>query len=354
MKIKKLGKESVYTKELPTGCKYCRKGAKMVLLVTGVCHGNCWYCPLSSEKRGKDVIYADEKKINSEEDILNEARSIDALGTGITGGDPFENEWTIDLIRLLKAEFGEGHHIHLYTRSTEIDKIRAFNQAGLDEIRFHPPADIWGDIEDSEYLLTIKDIGELDLDVGIEIPSIPKSFEATVHFLRQVEDLVDFVNINELEFSDTNWEQLVARGYKKKSDISNAVKGSQEAALELFNYGFNLSLHYCSASFKDCVQLKNRLKRRANNVARKGDIITEEGTLIRGVIESKFGEKLVKDIQKRYSVPPEFVWYDEKKDRVEISLEILEEIHPLLKDKCYGIEEYPTADRLEVERWPLE
>ncbi|MCU0861336.1 MAG: hypothetical protein MUE65_03355, partial [Methanomassiliicoccales archaeon] len=60
----------------------------MVLLVTGVCRSGCYYCPLSREKKGREVVFADEMRARSDEDVLSEARSIGARGTGVTGGDP--------------------------------------------------------------------------------------------------------------------------------------------------------------------------------------------------------------------------------------------------------------------------
>ena len=112
--IKKLPKNSFYFGKLPKGCKLCGKGAKLVLLVTGKCGRRCFYCPLSTEKKGRDVIFANEKLVRAEDDIIEEAKLINALGTGITGGDPMAvPNRTIAYIKLLKNAFGHNHHIHL-------------------------------------------------------------------------------------------------------------------------------------------------------------------------------------------------------------------------------------------------
>jgi pyruvate formate-lyase activating enzyme-like uncharacterized protein len=37
----------------------------MVLFVTGRCHRTCWYCPLSRERKGLDVVYANDQKVSS-------------------------------------------------------------------------------------------------------------------------------------------------------------------------------------------------------------------------------------------------------------------------------------------------
>ncbi len=72
VKINKMEKESAYTGKLPVGCKHCRNGSKMVLLVTGKCKGVCWYCPLSKKKKGKKVVYSNEKLVGSKEEIIEE------------------------------------------------------------------------------------------------------------------------------------------------------------------------------------------------------------------------------------------------------------------------------------------
>ncbi|MFP4608552.1 MAG: radical SAM protein [Candidatus Aenigmatarchaeota archaeon] len=366
-------KGSAHTGSLPEGCRRCAEGGKMVLLVTGKCEGACWYCPLSEKKKGKAVVYADEKKVSGDKEVIEEARSIDATGTGITGGDPLcEEDYTLDkegdpdfvisqvertvmYIQMLKSEFGKDHHIHLYTRTTDIDAVRRAYDAGLDEIRFHPDAKKWHRIEETEYPLLLKEIKEeVDISLGIEIPSIPEKEEETIHLLKESGEFVDFVNINELEFSSTNTEQLKKRGYEHKSDVSSAVKGSEEMALRLLKKDFSTPLHYCSLAFKDGVQLTNRIKRRAKNVSKKEDLITEEGTIIRGMIESEEGKKVAQELRGIFGISEELLWYDEEKDRIECSLTLLREIHESLEEKCFGVEIYPTADGLEVERWPLD
>ncbi len=370
MDIKRVKKDSAYTGVLPDGCKECAKGAKLVLLVTGKCDSACWYCPLSEEKKRRPVVFANEKKVDNDEEVVEEARAIDATGTGITGGDPLcekdftmdadsnyvisQSERTIMYIQMLKSEFGKDHHIHLYTRSTDIDAIRRAYDSGLDEIRFHPPMEQWGSIEETEYPLLLEEIkDEMYMSTGLEIPSIPGKKKETVHLLKALGSSCDFVNINELEFSSTNSKELEKRGYQHKSDISSAVKGSEELALELLNKDFGTSLHYCSLAFKDGVQLTNRLKRRVKNVAKEGDIVTEEGTIIRGMIETE-DKKRAKELQSLFAISEDILWFDDHKKRIECSLELLNEIQEGLEERCFGIEVYPTADALEVERWPLD
>jgi len=118
---------------------------------------------------------------------------------------------------------------------------------------------------------------------------------------------------------------------------------------------FKIGVHYCSSSFKDGIQLSNRIKRRAKNVAKDYEIISDEGTLIKGVIYTKSSLKeLFHFIKNEFNVDDDLIFLG--KNRIEIALWVLEEIVPILIKRgvdCYMVEGYPTADKLEVERTPL-
>ena len=349
-KIYKMPKKSFYTKKIAKGCKICQKGAKLVLLITGLCSSKCFYCPLSEKKKGKDVIYANEKLVEKKEDILEEGELIEAEGTGITGGDPLVVlDRTVSMIKMLKDFFGEQHHIHLYTSSFSAEKVEAVEKAGLDEIRFHPPVRFWENIEKTDFCHIVKNCR---IDKGIEIPLIPHLKKETIKLLQDLQKYdIDFINLNELEFSVTNVDELSKYGYVAKDDISSAVKGSEKMAYEIVEMGFSIPLHYCSSSFKDAIQLRKRMERRARNVAKIYDVITEDGTLLKGVIIAE--KEKIDEIRKKFEIDERMVGWDDEKKRIETSPFILEEIADYLPYKCYLIEEYPTADRLEVEITPL-
>ena len=121
------------------GCVQCQKGSKLVLFVTGKCHWGCDYCPLSENRRESPDMFANERRCNSWEEVIEEGHAMKATGTGITGGDPMlDLEKSLEAVKQLKSAFGPKHHIHLYT-SIPFDHNRAtdFGKAGLDEIRFH-------------------------------------------------------------------------------------------------------------------------------------------------------------------------------------------------------------------------
>ena len=62
-------KDNKFIPPLSPACEMCASGSKIVLLITGKCPANCYYCPLSFEKGGKDRIFADEWELNNQNDI---------------------------------------------------------------------------------------------------------------------------------------------------------------------------------------------------------------------------------------------------------------------------------------------
>ncbi len=361
---------------LPKGCRLCVKGAKLVLLTTGVCARKCWYCPLSDEKKNKDVVVANEWWVKKDQDILDEAKLSSAEGAGITGGDPLcKLDRTIKHIKLLKKRFGKEFHIHLYTccEHATPKALKKLYDAGLDEIRFHPRF-----LDQDADLTPIKEALKYSWDVGCEIPVMPGKTRQTKKFIDKINELgVSFINLNQLEVSQTNEAQMLKRGYAPEDDISFAVKGTDNTADKLLKYirdHTKLRAHYCRVKTKDKVQLRNRLNRRAKNTAKEYDIITGEGLLIRGAAylpntlpsygyrkktKSKTEKqtksnadklrKHAKEIKSKYGLENELLEVDAKNGRILTGAWIIEEIAEELKNMGLTpavVEEYPTWDQL--------
>ena len=354
--------DSKYINSLSPACKMCAKGSKMVLLLTGLCPSNCFYCPLSFEKLGKDRIYADEWELENEKDtdkLISEAKYIDAEGAGFTGGDPLIVwERTKKYIELLKKNFSTNFHIHLYTSGLKnYQKIPDLAKVGLDEIRFHPNLKDYNKMENSQVKKAIDIALDSDIDVAIEIPVLPSKEKEIIDLITWADKKgINWINLNELEFSETNADALINKKYDVKDDISSAVKGSEKTAYNVLKFfekkNICIGLHYCSSSFKDGIQLRNRILRRAKNVSKTYEKITEDGTLLKGIILVKSDpETFVKKLKQKYH--PGSIFHNKEKNRIETSVEIVREISNDKKLECFIIEEYPTADRLEVERIPL-
>jgi pyruvate formate-lyase activating enzyme-like uncharacterized protein len=350
---------------LPEGCQHCHRGGKMVLLVTGLCARKCYYCPLSEKKRGKDVIYANEGRVKGIEGVLAEAEAMRATGTGITGGDPMHvPDRTLSFIKALKARFGKGHHIHMYTAGDfRTPWISRLQKAGLDEIRFHPPTGSWGRLAGTRMDANLRKAIDVGMVSGMELPAIPGMERDLEHVLDLLIDAgASFLNLNELELSETNRRAMHSRGIATKGELSEAALGSEAVAISLLRvHGArtrkaHLTLHYCSASYKDRVQLRKRMFRRARNVRRPFEVLTEDATFLKGIIVARAAgalDGIVKTLFRDFEVPHFLLKIDRARSRVEVAPWVLEEIAPLLPMECYIIEEYPTSDRLEVERRPL-
>ncbi len=328
---------------LSKGCQLCLQGAKLVLFVTGLCTWNCGYCPLSEKRWQKDSVYANERLVTTDGELLEEARLMDALGTGITGGDPvLRLDRTLHYAALLKHEFS-NHHIHLYTASPLRDDELQRMEGLIDEIRIH--------LIDFHTISTIEKALNYQIDVGVEIPMFPSLVDETRELIQRLKEVgIHFINLNELEYADRNAQYLKELGYSFDTG-SCSVLGSEEAGLELAQE--EEIVHYCSARDKDALQLRNRLIRRAQNVSKPYEEI-EDGLLVKGVIfcstpQEAYAVKAL--LTERVDVPDTFI--DVAGTRVETHWALAEEASSWIEAKI-GIEKrYPTFDQPLIEYIPI-
>lgn len=346
---------------MAAGCEACKEGRKMVLFVTGLCRFRCFYCPVSPNRNQRDVTYANERRIHRDEDLLEEARAMGATGTGITGGDPLGAiDRTEHYVRLLRSEFGPAHHLHLYTHEPNAAKLERLAKAGLDEVRLHIPHYLWGNLRGagSAYRSVLEAAPAWGLRRGVEVPVLPEKETELRHLLTTLGEMrVDFVNLNELEYSETNADGLDARGYHVAPGTGWEVEGSRAVAQRLVReLRLPVPLHYCSSKFKDGVQLRQRLLRRAARTAPPYADPTDEGTLVFGVVEVPAGRDLAaatRRIARLAKLRRPAYRVVAARRRVELPLEALRGVAERLPFPAFEVEEYPTADALEVERAPL-
>jgi len=353
IKIVKTKAETSYIKgrSIPKGCKYCLKGSKVVLFLNGICQkpDHCsWYCPISEERRGKDLTFADEIEINTKEEILYEIDLINAQGMSITGGEPLSElnlEKTIDYIRYIKTKKGNKFHIHLYTNGMNFNEniAKRLSLAGLDEIRFHPGKKDWANI---------KKALKQQMQVGAEVPVIPgdENIKYLEKFIRYLDNIgADFINLNEFEFCFSNSNSLKQRGFYLKENSMAAVVDSKEIAINLIqklSSEVSLKMHFCPIRAKDYYQLKNRYIRRAKSIKLPYEVVTEEGLILYTQIEGeekeldKFYEFLLSDLK----IHEKILSYDKKNIKMPFYISIEEHFISTLKNfnlKGYVIEMTP-------------
>ena len=356
-KIRPLQGGSYIKGTLPNGCKLCRRGAQLFFLISGKCCENCYYCSLTKDKRGEDIILANERPITNFAGVMLEKTNMDALGAAITGGDPLATiDHTIEYITNMKKEFGEKFYIHLYTsgRFATEENLQKLSDAGLDEIRFHP--------QNKEQERNIEKALLHEWTVGAEIPIIPGNKKKTIKFLDYLESLefVKFCNFNELEATEANFENLTKRGLQLKTEDSSAIEGSEALALEILEEtDYNFSLHYCSSTTKDSVQFRNRLLRTAKVVKQPYEEI-QDGMLVKAVISVPkylIAEELVEAMIEEYEIEQEMVFL-----RPDKNIETSWYIADVLKDVLYEryeltdidvIYEYPTYGRTIIAKGSL-
>ena len=373
MKITKTKHYSWKIGKLAKGCQLCVKGQKSVLFVTGLCSKHCFYCPISDKKWNKDIIYINEWPDADIKDIIEEIRLCNSKGIGITGGDPLvKTERVVKFIKILKRKFGKKFHAHLYTPLNLVnkDKLKRLFNAGLDEIRFHP--DLSNKKEWKKIGLALK----YNWKIGVEIPSVPGMKKNSIRLIDFLNKKIDFLDINELEISDTNANNLVEKGFMPKDRTSYGVEGSEELAFELLDYitknKIKLNVHYCTTTLKDKVQLAKRIRRRVLNVKRDYDILTKDGMLKRGAIyladfypgfgynekiknlnknkKLKILKKLNKtksELIRKYKIPEKLIDIDKNRLRLLTSIKIIKNLAGNFKRAV--VEEYPTYDSMIVE-----
>ena len=359
--LHRLPMASAHRGPLSPACTQCAEGRKMVLFVTGLCRFRCFYCPVSPLRNQLDVVYANERRVSCDEEVIAEARAIGAAGTGITGGDPLGVVDRVEhYVRLLKREFGPSHNIHLYTHKPNPEKLRRLADAGLDEFRLHIPHYLWGPLsgEGGAYRAVLEQAPSWGIRRGVEIPVLPEKEAELRRLLRALDRIgLDFVNLNELEFSETNHAKMRERGYRHDPQNGWGVRGSRAAAERIVReLRLSMPVHYCSSRFKDGVQLRQRLLRRAERTAPPYAVRTPDGTVVLGVIEPRPGADLARwsgRVARRLGSRPDQLRVDPVRRRVELDPEALRRVADDLPWPAFEVEEYPTADALEVEREPL-
>jgi pyruvate formate-lyase activating enzyme-like uncharacterized protein len=314
-------------------------------------------------------VFADEMRVTDDSDILFEAQAIRGEGAGISGGDPLcDLERTLKYIQLMKKEFGPSFHLHLYTSQTDVSQnvLIKLHDAGLDEIRFHPQTSDWSGIQRAV---------DMGLVVGLEVPAIPGKQEYLKKVAKRAEEIgVSFLNINELEASETNFDKLVSMGMRLTNMESASIEGSASTARAVLEWSEDglekLAVHFCSARFKDAVQMRRRLERRLKQTIRNFEERDEQDPLlIIGVIRAVHGCQLEHEqlaqihttLQNQFDVPTDLMNIDERRYRVEVAPWVIEEISEQLREILVDIKdieigiafEYPTWDRLQTIFNPL-
>jgi uncharacterized protein len=324
---------------IPEGCKRCIQGKKTVLFITGKCPRQCVYCPLSNKRKNSDNIWANEKLCKSTKEAIDEIKESNSNSCSITGGDPLIRlKRTLTYARTIKKKFPKFHiHIYLSTRLVNEKNLKELSKV-IDEVRFHPEFL-------SDYSKLNQDIQKINLakkywnkkNIGVEMPVFPDKKKETLDFIIQIANEIGFVNLNELEIGDSNFNFIIK---KYKLNVNGyTIKGSLETGKDiLYQLEKNktkLKIHLCSAETKNWHQYKNRLK--VHKIIKFGKK-TKDGTVIYFALKDN---KIELDVNKKN------FYLDKIKKRIILNPKIVNQLKE--EYKILRIEEYPTYERDDVE-----
>ncbi|MBI2629990.1 4Fe-4S cluster-binding domain-containing protein [Candidatus Pacearchaeota archaeon] len=329
--------------DLPNGCKYCVKGEKLVLFISGICSRNCKYCSLSKKRKNKDIIYANEKICKNVKECIKEAELSHAKGAGITGGDPLLFlKRTISYAKSLKKHF-KNFHIHIYlptklVTGKKLEKLSSY----IDEVRFHPEFLIKKPANKDKEKIELASLYWKKENIGCELPCIPDKKEEIANFIKEISAYVGFVNLNEFEISETNFN-CIKSNYKLNPD-TYTIKDSIKSGIWIINKCKNLGIkiHLCTAKTKNINQYVNRLKLRECFPYGKK---TSEGTVVYFAIYSDNAGNITKHLKKQgYS---NMFYIDKERKRILLSQKIVRKL--IEKYRIKKVEEFPTSDHIEIE-----
>lgn len=344
-----------HTGQLRSACVDCLCGKKMVIFVTGLCPKHCFYCPVSEEKMYHDVQFANERPLRKGheiEDLIAEARACNATGASLTGGDPLvQVNRCCEYISALKKEFGPKFHIHLYTWGLSTlataENLKKLEDAGLDEIRFH----LFKDPDFSRILPALK----TKMQVTVEVPCIPTpeneaELKELIAFMKQ--NGLKYLNLNELEFSDANFERLTKRGFTQANEIEYRAKGSLQLGQKIASLGRpEINVHYCSSANKSYLQVGSRMKRRATTTRKPFETVNADGMIEKFVVE---GNNLTKETANQ--ITKEFgsmAVYNETKNRIETNEKIAQKLSREFGFDQSRVAEMPVFEPWDVEKIPI-
>ena len=350
------------------GCIQCQMGSKLVLFITGHCHWMCDYCPLSENRREIDWMFANERRVDigDWQAVIEEARAMNATGAGITGGDPvMARDRVLEACKILKNEFGDDFHLHMYTSIPfKAEWANDFAEAGLDEIRFH-----FLDMESEKYTQTMAACVESGMLTGVEIPCEPDKEDELMELLETMRDMpVQFLNLNELEITVGNHDNMEVRGFNLSDEITAGAAGSGELATRMRDRVMAASigaadpedgtvrepypyhLKFCTATYKDSGQLRRRFIRRGEHTISPHEILTEDGTLLFGAVDcsQEDSEGWIEEIHTETGLPRRFMLYDSENERIELPLSMAEELVGDIDAPISLVEVHPTHERLEM------
>jgi pyruvate formate-lyase activating enzyme-like uncharacterized protein len=226
---------------LSLGCQLCQIGQIMPIYVTMKCNLRCHFCPISRDLLQKDVCVMLGQSVSNLATIVERCKNF--RGASLSGGEPLVRfDRVINIIRLLKREYGEGFHIHMYTNGSFLNEsvLVKLEEVGLDEIR---PSTF-----DAK---TFEMLAHTTMDVTIETP-VAEYRKAKIMKLMEYMETTGLKRLvlTEMEVTKANLQSFLQRGYKINFD-KNALEDSTPTAMSILEWAstnnIKVDMYYCTA-----------------------------------------------------------------------------------------------------------
>lgn len=261
---------------LSPGCRLCGEGQWSCLFINNLCNGKCFYCPTQQTDMARpetNTLIFDEPQ-----SYVDYIRKFGFKGVSISGGEPLISfDKSLAFVQAVKQAFGSEVYVWLYTNGILLtpDKVEAFKNAGLDEMRF--------DIGATDY-----HTDRLKLAVGhiptvtVEIPAVPQEEEMLKLKIRELKNLgVSHLNFHQIRLTPYNFGQLIEHDYTYTHGEKITVIDSELTALRLIRFTLDehidLPVNYCSFVYKNRHQKSANRQKHAPIVVYPWENITENG-----------------------------------------------------------------------------
>lgn len=261
---------------LSQGCRCCGDGSWSCLFINQKCNCTCFYCPASQDT--VSVPATNGIDFTTPEDYVGYLARFGFKGASISGGEPLLTlDTTLSYLEAIKARFGSGMYVWLYTNGTLLtdDIVMRLRDIGLDEIRF--------DIGATGYSLTNarRAVGKIP-HVTVEIPAVPEEFEQLCQTIIEMKKSgLSYLNLHQLRLTPHNFKQLSKRPYTFVHGEKVAVLESELTALRILKYmderKMYFPVNYCSMIYKHRYQRAGARRRAALQIRKSSEGVTENG-----------------------------------------------------------------------------
>ena len=178
------------------------------------------------------------------------------------------------------------------------------------------------------------------------MPILPEKKQELISFIKEIAPFVGFVNLNELELSDTNFDKIT-KEYTLNED-TYTIKDSIKVGKDILKKckSLKLRMHLCTAKTKNHHQYHNRLL--LHKIMPYG-VRTEDATVIYYTIIPKDMKETIQEL-KEYT---KNFHIDAKHNRILLDENVVEKIYKTKKFEINLSEEHPTFDAEKMSFWKL-